>query len=608
MLPPQLARVVAALGGGATALPRALASPGPFGVAVLDLEAAIAWLAARAAEWPAAIEPALAAAGPPSDGLTVRLRAEILRALARIDAAAAARIARAVPERGPAEDVLRLGALARLSALAAAGAAEADHAVLWTAPLLAAPRPVARLAALRLAEIGVTAGTLARRARAVLEDGLAVALQGAHELGASGQLAAVLEPELAELTLPGMAERAAAATGRIVDLVGVLGGLAAHREGLSARLQALAPHAPAFAGPAYVTAYLAALGTCDRGPYLREVHHHLTRAAADGDARVRALAVDALGGQLRTEPALVDVVVASLTDAAPAVRTAAALALGELGAASDAAVDELVDLVRLGELEEALAAVRALVRCGRPVPEHALAQREEPVLRAAAALLAQPGDEDAFAGLLDARAEAGAADAADEEALDERVRPRDLLVAALRGWPVERAAAWLARFAAGEAPAAGEVWFHALDGVSAPPALIEAGAALVDAIAGDGGDDADDDDGAALAALIAARLMPDHPRLEDLILDHIAAPASLIALGSLARLRDATADRLLAIGDAPDAEHGALALEALGRCALSPDRARAIAAALAGHVRDDDPLAEAAHGAMLALIAGGTLR
>jgi hypothetical protein len=595
---PRLGRAIAALGIDAAAVPRALEAPGPFGVPAIDLEAAIAWLAARGAERPAAVEAALTAAGPATDGLTVRLRAETLRALAPVDAAAAARIAQAVPERGPFEDVLRLGALARLSALAAARTAEADHAVMWAAPLLAAPRPVARLAALRLAEIGVTEGPVGRRARAVLEDGLVDALQAAHGLGASGELAAALEPGFADLALPGIGDRAAAAAGRIVDLVAMLGGLAAHREGLAGRLQALARHAPAFVGPGYVAAYLASLGTTDPGPYLPEVRDHLVRAAADRDPRVRALAVDALGGHLRAAPALVDVVVGSLTDAEPAVRAAAALALAEAGAASDAAAGELADLVRLGSLEEALAAARALVRCGRPIPAHAVAERDDSVLRAAVALIERPSDETAFGALLDARAEA---DTSDEEVLDERVRPRDLLVGALRGLSVERAAVWLARFADGEAAAAGEVWFHALDGVTAPSVLVEAGAPLVEAIAGH------DEELAALAALVAARLAPHDARLEDLILGRTTAPVSLIALGSLARLAGDTAEVLLAIADEPGGEHGALAIEAIGRCGLAPDRARAIGGALVGHVRDGDPLAEVAHGALLELVERGAL-
>lgn len=582
-------RLLAALGIDAGTLPSELFVPAPFAQTVLDLDPLVRWLGERCAERP---ECALQST-PPFNLLRLRVRDEVLRALAREGAAAAARHVAGLPDHGPLEATLHLGALAGMSARVAAGAPQADAAVRACAPLLLAPRPVARTAALRLGELGITEGPLGRRARAVLEGALSTALEAAHDLGASGQLAAQVGRDVAELMLPGMSDRVAAATGRIVDLVAVLGGLAAHRRGLTQRLSALAPQAPLFAAPLYVVAYLTALGAADRGPYLGEVHERLLRAAADTDPRVRALAVGAL-----RDP---DALIGALTDADETVRTAAALALAEVGAVPDAAARELEDMIELGGIAAALAATRALARGGRAVPERLVLEIDEPLVQASARALAAPRGEDAtFTALVEAYAQCEPEELSD---LDERLQPMAILVEALHAMPVARAAGWLRRFAGGEAlPTVGEVFYQALEDCElVPRALAEAGAPLVEVLAHG------PEDRAGLVALVAARVLPAEPRLEALIVERTGTPVSLIALAALDHLSEETSEHLLALAEEPGDDHAALAVVALGRCDLGAEQARTVTTALAAHVRDDDPLCEPAYAALLELVDRGVL-
>lgn len=604
-LSPRLAHVFAALGVDAEGVPHEVWTPAPFGQRVPEPAALVRWLAQRLAETPEGLMARVDRLGSPFGAFTTQLRDEALRTRAKLDAADAARIARAVASTGPLEATLGLGALARMSALVAAHAEDAASAVRACAPLLDGPRPVARIAALRLGEVGVTEGAHGRRARAVLEEALSNALAAAHDLGASGQLAMQLDPSLAELALPGMTDRVAAVSGRVVDLVAVLGALAAHREGLTARLSALAPQAPPFTGPLYVIAYLAALGAADDGPYLDEVRERLERAARDREPVVRALALEALGGHARAVPAFVDLLVSALSDGEETARIAAALALGEAEIVPDSATHWLELMIDTGDAEERLTATRALVRGGRSVPAGLIAKIRDPLVAASVRLLAASpadaaGHEDAFSALAEVHT-MGDPDAS--AALDARVQPIAILVDALRGMPVARSAGWLARFAAGELAPVGNVFYQALDGCElVPPELLEAGRPLLAAIA-DG-----DEERAALAALVAARLYPAEPGLESLILERTSSPISWLALASLERLGEDTSEHLLAAVDNPEEAQTSLAIEALARCELGAAQAATVAAALVPHIRDDDPLSEAAHAALIELVERGVLR
>jgi hypothetical protein len=593
LLPARHLRLLAALGLDAAALPAGVLVPAPFGQRALDL---------------AAVGRAAPDRAPPGElaPTSVQVRDAMLRALAARDPAAAARHAAAVTRTGPLEDTLRLGALARMSALAAARAPEADDAIGAVAPLLEGPRPVARHAALSLGELGLDEGPLGRRARAVLEAALGLALDGAQALGSSADLANVLG-ELAELLMPGATERAGAAAARIFDLVAVLGTLAAHREGLAERLSSLAPALPPFVAPGYVVALITALGAAHPGPYLREAHAQLERAASDRDDRVRALAVEAIGRPARDVPALAEILADALTDAAPEVRTAAAFAYAELGAVPEAGVKELIDLIELESPDEALAAARALGRCGREVPARVLEAIDDPLHRATARLLAiSPGAgaageaEAAFGALLAAYAEA---DLDEVPGVDARLEPMPVLAERLRAMPLARSATWLRRYVAGESEAAGEALYQALEDCEVVPReLADAGAPLVDALARAG------EERAPLAALVASRLLPGDARLEALILEHTPLPVTLAALAGLERLGEGTGDDLLTIAGQPGEPHADLALAALARCAAGPALAARIAEALAAHVTEDDELAEAAHDALVELIERGVLR
>ena len=596
-LAPALARLLDALGVALDAVPGEVAIAGPFGQAVPDFDALARWLGDRGAE--------LAARGldlPPGfDPRVLRIRDEVLRGLARTDAAAAARVAASVGDLGPREATLHLGALSRMSALAAAGATAADDAMLAAGRALRAPRPAARLAAIRIAELGTREGPLGRRARALLEDALLAAVQDAAELGPSGQLAAQLDGTLAELVAPGMRDRVDAATGRIVDLVALLGGLAAHREGLTARLSALAPSVPAFAAAQYVAAFLSGLGDADRGPYLREVHARLLDAADDAVPRVRAFAIAAMRDRARGTPAFRAAIEHALLDEDAEVRGEAAHAVTDAGQISDAAARELEDLIELDDAGTALAAARALARSGRAVAEAVLAKLRDPLVQAAARVVAAPAAGDAELAALVAAYASSDGDAL--AAADPDVQPLNILVQALRGMPAQRAAAWLGRFANGD-PAlagAGEMFYLALEDVDpVPRELRDAGAPLLDVLVGGPADRVD------FAALLGARLWPDDPRLEQLVVERTAMPVSLIALSQIAP-GERTASDLLAIAEDDDAELAALAIDALGQCRLGPALAGAVADTLAGHIRDDDPLAEPAHDALLELAQRGVI-
>ncbi len=615
----RLAHVFAALGVDADGVPHEVWTPAPFGQRVPEPEALVRWLAQCVGERPEVLAGGAGGAAPgggdcvarveragsPFGAFTTQLRDETLRARAKVDAADAARLARAIGSTGPLEATLGLGTLARMSALVAAHADDAAAAVRDCAPLLAGPRPVARIAALRLGGVGLLEGSHGRRARAVLEDALSSAIASAHELGASGQLAMQLDPSLAELALPGMTDRVAAASGRIVDLVGVLGALAAHREGVTARLSELAPQAPPFTGPLYVIAYLTALGAADDGPYLDEVRERLERAARDREPVVRALALEALGGHARAVPGFVDLLVSALSDGDETARIAAALALGEAEIVPDAATHWLELMIDAGDAEEQLTATRTLVRGGRPVPAGLISKIRDPLVQASARLLAASpadhvGHEDAFGALAEVHT---MGDPEASAALDARVQPITILVEALRGMPIGRSAGWLARFAAGELAPVGNVFYQALDGCEVlPRELLDAGRPLLAAIA------EGDDERAALAAFVAARLYPAEPGLESLILERTSSPISWLALASLERVGEDTSEHLLAAVDNPEEVQTSLAIEALARCDLGTEQAATVAAALVPHIRDDDPLSEAAHAALMELVERGVLR
>lgn len=596
-LPAPVARLLDALGVAVDAVPDDVAIAGPFGQAVPDFGALACWLGDHCAT---RAERALRLS-PGFDPRVLRIRDEVLRGLARTDAATAAQLAASVSDRGPLEATLHLGALSRMSALAAAGAPDADAAVLDAGAVLRAPRPVARLAAVRIAELGTREGPLGRRARAVLEEALLAAVQDAIDLGASGPLAAQLDGTLAELVAPGMRDRVEAITGRIVDLVALLGGLAAHREGLTARLSALAPSVPTFLAPAYVLAFLGALGDADRGPYLREVHARLLDAAEDVVPRVRAFAIAAMQDAARGMPAFLAAIEHALLDEDAEVRGAAALALADAGTISDAAARELEDLIEVDDVETALAATRSLARAGRAVPEVLLAKLRDPLVQAAARVLAVPAAGDvAISALVAAYVDA---DGDALAAADPSVQPLNILVHALRGMPAPRAAEWLGRFANGEPALAGvgEMFYLTLEGVDpVPRELLDAGAPLIDVLAGGPADRVD------FAALLGSRLWPNDPRIEQLVVDRTEMPVSLIALSQLSP-SESTASDLLAIVEDDDVGRAALAIAVLGQCRLGPALARTVTDALAGHIRDDDPLAESAHDALLELAQRGVL-
>ena len=281
-------------------------------------------------------------------------------------------------------------------------------------------------------------------------------------------------------------------------------------------------------------------------------------------------------------------------------RTAAAFALGELRQVPDTAAKELEDRIEIGDAEEALASARALTRAGRVIPERVLAAIDDPVVQAAARTLAS-NDDATFARLLDAYA---ASDPEDFAGVDARVQPMTILVDTLGGMPIERSAAWLARFAAGEVSAAGgEVFFHALDGVAAiPHELAEAGRPLLELL------EHGDAESSAMVAMVAARLYPTDARLETLIFERTESPVTLVALAALDRLGEDTSEVLLAVLDDPTAsEHAELALGALARCSLGSEQAQVVVTALAGHVRDDDPLADSAHAALVELVERGVI-
>lgn len=553
-------RLLAAIGVEPSSLPRELSRPAPFQQRAIELDEVVRWLARE--------RPVLALPER-FDPLLARVREESLRIAPSVEVARA-------EVRAPLESTLHLGALTRMAALVAARAPEADDAMIEIASLIAEARPIARTAVLRLAEIGTTEGPLGRRARALLEDALSAAIAHAHELGE---------------------DHAAAATGRVIDLVGALGAVAAHREGLAQRLSELAPTAPPFVGPFYVVAYLAALGAAHHGPYLGEVHERLRRAANDGEPQIRALAIEASGGH----PALADEIDRALHDPSELVRTACALAIAERGTASDAATKELVDMVELGEPEESLAAARALVTAGRPIPDDIVDELDDPLVRAAVRALAQPDDE-RFAVLAAAY---GESDPDDHEAMDPRVRPLSILVATLQSMSPSRAAQHLAKFANGDpdADAIGEAFYHALDDCEVvPDELVAAGRPLLAML-----DDLDEHERVPLAALVASRLSPADPALESLVLARLEPPVSLIALSELDAISAAGVQTALEVLEQPDGEEdlAALAISALARCGAG--EAAAVTAVLASRIDDGDPLAEPAHAALLELVARGVV-
>jgi hypothetical protein len=603
VIPPDLGRVLTALGIAPDDVPDVAWVGAPFGLVVPDLEVLAPWLGERNASAPAVA----LALRPAHDPLVERIRVETLHALAMSDLEAASRHARAVPEAGPLEGELGLGALATMSARAAARDPEAASAVRAITPLLGRARPVARLAVARLGEVGLGEGPIARRARAVLEDGLTHAIEQANALGARGALANLFDPQLATLVDPGMLERAGAAAGRILDLVTVLGALAAHREGLTVRLSALAPRVPSFAGPLYVVAYLAALGVAHPGPYLHEVHARLARAVAEDEPQIQALALEALAAQAGTNPSLVpaleQVIVDALTDSDPEVRVAAALACSELPALPAAAVGELENMLRYEEAEEVLAAVRALARSGRTIPEDALAELDDPVVAASARVLAAPADavEEVLATLIARTAER---DLAELVELSERASPVTIAAEALHRLSPARAAIWIERLATATAELGvlGAVVEAALDACEVIPDELAASAdALVDVLATGA------EDHATSIAPIVGQLRPFDDRLERLILARTAPPVSLRSLAALDRLGEDTAERLLAIIDDPLDEYAPLAVAALGRCALGAAQVPDAVAALCSHLRDDDALASVAHAALVELAARGVI-
>lgn len=578
-----LERLLLALGVDAYRFPEDILVTAPFGEMAPDPDGLVRWLGVRCAEHADFTLAALAEHR--IDPLGGRVLAETLRAIAKVDAPQAIEYANALSFEGPLEDTLHLGAMARVSALIAAGAEESDAELQAIAPLLSKARPVARHVAVWLGELGLGEGPPARRARAILEEALTNAVQASKEIAED-------DAAIAQTT----------AAGRVIDLVAVLGTLAAHREGLTQRLSALAPESPTFVSPIYVVAYLTALGSAHRGPYLREVHHRLERAAADSLPQVRALAVEALGEPATTNPTLAAVVVESLTDADESVRTAAALAVAQIGETTDAAARELEDMIELGGNDAVLAAARAMGKCGREVPEHLLEEIDDPLVRATARVLAEApgGDDRAFAALLEAYAET---EDDDETVLDPRLQPEAVLVEALQTMSSADAARWMRRFANGErVDALGRVFYLALqdtDGV--PREILEAGMPMLAMLAR--GEHAR----VPLATLVAARLWPDDVRLEGIIRDRAEPPISLLALGSLASLSEDVAAELLATAEQAHEEHGALALLAIGRCRLEPEMAEVVAGALVARLTDEDPLAEAAHAALLELVARGMI-
>lgn len=113
---------------------------------------------------------------------------------------------------------------------------------------------------------------------------------------------------------------------------------------------------------------------------------------------------------------------------------------------------------------------------------------------------------------------------------------------------------------------------------------------------------------AALTAMVAARLYPTNPRLEALIFECTEGPAALVALAALDQLGEDTSEVLLAVLDDPgEQEHAELALAALARCSLGSAQAEVVVTALTGHIRDDDPLAETAHAALVELVDRGAI-
>lgn len=553
-------RLVEALGVDPSTLPRELFRPAPFEQTALELDAVVRWLAR---------ERPLRTLPTRFDPLLARVREESLRAAPDVDEAR-------VQIQAPLEATLHLGALTRMAALVAARAPEADDALIEIAPLIAEARPIARTAVLRLAEIGTTEGALGRRARALLEDALHAAIAHAHELGE---------------------EHAAATTGRMIDLVGALGALAAHREGLTQRLSELAPQAPPFAGPFFVVAYLAALGAADRGPYLDEIQARLRRAANDGEPSIRALALEACSGH----PALADEIESALHDPSAQVRTACALAIAELGTASDAAAKELVDMVELGDPEESIAAARALRKIGRSVPAEVVDELDDPLVQATIRALAEPDDE-RFTALAHAY---GESDPDDYEAVDPRVRPLSILVETLQSMSPVRAARHVARFAAGEPDTdpIGEALYHALEACeTVPDELLAAGAPLFDVLG-----DHEEHERVPLAALIASRLYPGDPRVEPLVLARLEPPVSLIALSELDAITATGVRAALDVLEQPDGEDdlAALAISALARCGAA--EAPAIASLLVDRIDDGDPTSEPAHAALLEMVARGVV-
>jgi hypothetical protein len=216
----------------------------------------------------------------------------------------------------------------------------------------------------------------------------------------------------------------------------------------------------------------------------------------------------------------------------------------------------------------------------------------------------------AFAALLDAYDE----DDEDDDAtlFDDRLQPRSILVAALQAMQPARAAGWLQRFvrdADATSEVLGEVVFHALEDVELPREIVEAGAPLIARLtqAAQISGPIERSEHAAIAVLVAARLWPDDVRMEALIRAHTAPPISLLALAALDRVSPETSDDLIALVEDGDHAQALLALAALARCDLGPSRARTVAAALADHVRDDDPLCEAAHATLVELVERGAL-
>ncbi len=176
------------------------------------------------------------------------------------------------------------------------------------------------------------------------------------------------KPEAMPAAPPGFGERAAAETsGAEFASVGRApapsSGVRRHRD--SATPELLPPAQAGFGDrPAPETSGAAIVSDKGTGKMANDPLPVLLAYLKDADAAKRSRAADELGR--RAAAKAVPALTAALKDRAPRVRASAALALGNIGAPSDAAVPAIVAALKKGPEEVAWSAALALGRIGTP--------------------------------------------------------------------------------------------------------------------------------------------------------------------------------------------------------------------------------------------------